>query len=406
MNIKYLEIKKASLCIVTVLLTVLCYNVNAQLKLYPTGSISIGSITIPPAGFELQVIGNSVYSGNTGAIKSSALIRGINIFSTDTNPDYTWWGNNHSGIFHPGLDTIGFAIAGKEAMRLSPSGNLLIGNTIDNGDKFQVTGVPNVNSFDIFSTASSNNIYSGVNWVNNTTTKAWAVEYGGADQFYVYGNGQAYAYGWNSLSDSTLKENIHGIQSALSKVLLLQGVTYNFKTYNKINSDGTELPGNRQMGLLAQAVERVVPEVVSTTSTGLKTIAYSNLVGLLIEAMKQEDLKVSALQHKLDSCVSLSARGIKPSTNDSLTNGVGQAKLYQCNVGENKYVECYIPVNSCNAEIMLFDMNGALKKTIQVNDKGKQNIDINSGKLSAGMYYYSLVINGKEIDTKKLIITR
>ncbi len=58
------------------------------------------------------------------------------------------------------------------------------------------------------------------------------------------------------------------------------------------------------MGLIAQSVERVVPEVVTTTSDGLKTVAYGNMVGLLIEALKEEDVKVTYLQHRLDSCIS------------------------------------------------------------------------------------------------------
>ena len=50
-------------------------------------------------------------------------------------------------------------------------------------------------------------------------------------------------------------------------------------------------------------------------------------------------------------------------------------------------------------------MNGALKKTIAINTKGEANIIINSKELIAGMYYYSLIIDNIEIDTKKMILT-
>jgi hypothetical protein len=398
MKISNLYLKKSRAIIIMAVFVILAGNAMAQFKLYSTGSLSIGSITPPPAGSELQVIGNTVFSNAAGIIKSSALIKGLNIFSTDTNPDYTWCGNNLSGIFHPGLNIIAFTIAGNETMRLSPGNNLLIGTKTDNGDKLQVAGNSNGNSFDIFSTTTTNNVYSGINWVDNATTKAWALQYSGQDKFYVLGNGQAYSYGWNILSDSTLKENISNIQGALNKVLQLQGVTYNFKKRVYALSDGSESP--RQMGLLAQAVERVVPEVVSTTSTGLKTIAYSNLVGLLIEAMKQEDKRVTILQHKLDSCFTVSAGEIE-NTNE-------QARLYQCNVGsvnQKNSIQCYVPAKSGSASLLLFDMNGALKKTISVNGKEDQFVTLQQGELGAGMYYYTLVIDGKEIDTKKIIIS-
>ncbi len=204
-------------------------NISAQLKLYSNGNISIGSITQPPPNAELQVIGNSVFSQNTGATISSASIKGLNAFSTDSLPDYSWRGDTLTGIFHPALNILAFSNTGRESMRLSSSNNLLIGSTSDNGDRLQITGSLNSNPFDIFSNCTITGNYSGTNWLNDTNTKAWTVKYNNADKFYVYGNGQAYSFGWNTMSDSTLKENVHLIPNALDKVLKLQGVTYNLK---------------------------------------------------------------------------------------------------------------------------------------------------------------------------------
>ena len=276
--------------------------VNAQLKLYPIGSLSIGSITQPPNHAELQVIGNAVFSKNTGAIISSAYIKGLNNYSTDSIPDFSWWGDTLTGIFHPISYTMAFSCNGKETMRLSQGNNLLIGSTSDIGDKVQVTAALNQNPFDIYANYTTAG-YSGMNWVNNTTTKAWAVEYNSQDEFYVYGNGQAYSYGWNTISDSTLKENVLEIPNALNKVLRLQGVTYNLKQTELADAKGLSGSSSRKMGLIAQQVERVAPEAVTTNNDGIKTVAYGNMVGLLIEALKQEDAKVNMLQHRLDSCI-------------------------------------------------------------------------------------------------------
>jgi len=304
MRIPYFSPKKLSILIVSVLIN--C-SISAQLKLYSNGNLSIGSITQPPTNAELQVIGNTVFSNATGTITSSAYVKGLNIFSTSGQPDYSWWGDTLTGIFHPEVNILAYANAGKETMRLTPKNNTLIGSTADNGDRLQVTGNSNTNPLDIYSDFTITG-YSGINWLNNANTKAWTVKYNNQDEFYVNGNGQAYAYGWSTMSDSTLKENVHEIQNALNKVLQLQGVTYNLKQSSTTDSSSGEVPSSSsstKMGLIAQAVERVVPEVVTSTSGGMKTVSYGNLVGLLIEAIKQEDDRVTNLQHKLDSCIAI-----------------------------------------------------------------------------------------------------
>jgi hypothetical protein len=313
MKTTYLFCKGTSAKILTGIFLLICYTAGAQLKLYSNGSLSIGSIAQPPTNAELQIIGNTVFSKIAGSTTSSAYIKGLNLFSTDSLPDYTWWGDTLTGIFHPALNTLAFTSAGKETMRFSPADNILIGSTSDNGDRLQVTGNVNTNPMDIYSNVTSGSGYSVINWLNDTNTKAWTVKYNSVDKFYVYGNGQAYSYGWNTMSDSNLKENIHGIQNALDKVLKLQGVTYNLKqSTSAVNSSGQLLsrPSSEKMGLIAQAVERVVPDVVTTTSDGLKTVAYGNLVGLLIEAIKQEDDKVTRLQNQLDSVMAANQRPV------------------------------------------------------------------------------------------------
>jgi len=91
-------------------------------------------------------------------------------------------------------------------------------------------------------------------------------------------NGTIYTY-----SDIRIKENIKVIEDALEKVKGLQGIKYNL-----INEDETK--NKKHIGLLAQDVEKVVPEAIETDGD-IKTVAYGNLVGLLIQAIKELDNK-------------------------------------------------------------------------------------------------------------------
>ena len=92
------------------------------------------------------------------------------------------------------------------------------------------------------------------------------------------------------------KQNIRPIASPLAKLLQLKGVQYEMKpeTYTKNNFDKRP-----QIGLLAQDVEKVIPEVVDEKD-GYKGVDYAKLVPLLIEAIKEQNQKISQLQQEID----------------------------------------------------------------------------------------------------------
>ena len=97
-----------------------------------------------------------------------------------------------------------------------------------------------------------------------------------------------------SCSDKRIKRNVRPIHDALAQVLALTGVSFEFD-----NSDypDLDLPEGRQVGLVAQDVEEVVPEVVmSPPDGGLKSIKYANLVALLIEAVKEQQGQLDDLR--------------------------------------------------------------------------------------------------------------
>ncbi len=91
-------------------------------------------------------------------------------------------------------------------------------------------------------------------------------------------------------SDERLKKNIAPIQNGLEKILNLQGVEYQYK------ADTDSLT---EVGLIAQQVENVVPEVVREGVDGMKTVNYGALVGVLIEAVKELSQEVETLKAKL-----------------------------------------------------------------------------------------------------------
>ena len=89
-------------------------------------------------------------------------------------------------------------------------------------------------------------------------------------------------------SDKRLKRNIKTIDNAVKTVQNLRGVTF-------------EKSLQPSLGVIAQEVEEVLPELVKTDSDGMKSVAYGNMVGLLIEAIKEQQKQIEDLKQRLEN---------------------------------------------------------------------------------------------------------
>jgi hypothetical protein len=123
----------------------------------------------------------------------------------------------------------------------------------------------------------------------------------GANNFQIDGTnciatGNITAYG--SISDERLKENIEVIENPIDKIKDLKGVTFNYKK-----------DGSKSTGLIAQDLQKVLPEAVYTSKTigdeinneeaeEHLAIRYGNTVGLLVEAIKELEARVKELENK------------------------------------------------------------------------------------------------------------
>jgi hypothetical protein len=106
--------------------------------------------------------------------------------------------------------------------------------------------------------------------------------------------------GYKETSDVRWKKNISSIANPLEKVMALKGVNYYFKTKAELLAEKQDTSYNftdkKQIGFIAQEVEKVLPEVVSTDPVGYKTVEYSKVVALLVEAMKEQQEEIEALK--------------------------------------------------------------------------------------------------------------
>ena len=101
-----------------------------------------------------------------------------------------------------------------------------------------------------------------------------------------------------SVSDERLKDNVKTIDNALDKVMKLRGVEFAWNKGNRV--------GQKDLGLIAQEVEKVLPEIVREKKMAFidneiyKTIDYDKVVGVLIEAIKEQQEQINKLEEKLN----------------------------------------------------------------------------------------------------------
>lgn len=95
---------------------------------------------------------------------------------------------------------------------------------------------------------------------------------------------------YNNVSDISMKENIADIQDALATIKKLRGVFFDWIGVDK---------DKKNVGFIAQEVNNVLPEVVSETDDGKLTVAYSSIVPVVVNAIKELEKRVIALEAKL-----------------------------------------------------------------------------------------------------------
>lgn len=133
-------------------------------------------------------------------------------------------------------------------------------------------------------------VHSGTWWEIGTMTNGEFViarEASATNRVRFTSNGGMIAWGdVTAFSDARLKEDVHTIPDALDKVLALRGVEY-------------VKDGRRSVGVLAQEVEKVFPEVVTRGEDGMLSVAYGALVGALVEAIKEQRRQREALRREV-----------------------------------------------------------------------------------------------------------
>ncbi len=235
-------------------------------------------------------------------------------------------------------------------------------------------------------------------------------------------------------SDRKFKTNIVPIPNAMAIIKQLKPSSY---YWDSINAYGMHFENQKQYGLISQDVEKVLPELiynsiklathdsagnVLTQAVSYKGLNYNAFIPILIKGLQEQQVIIErldsinkALQSQVTTCCnSQQGQGTTSVTGDNLNNtnataGNSSAILYQ-NIpnpfSQQTSIGYSIPTSAQSASIIIFDLQGKLIKTVSVFNFGTGSIRINGSELAPGMYVYSLLVDGKIIDSKRMILTQ
>lgn len=212
----------------------------------------------------------------------------------------------------------------------------------------------------------------------------------------------------------------------LDRIKNVEGKKYEFKSSqelntsikNLINKKGNDLisstlnmPKGARFGLLAQEVEKEFPELVKTDSiSGLKAVDYDGMIPILLECIKEQQIKIEALEASVSELTSISKQSSpkRIPTPSNATEIESDNTLYQNApnpFSQSTVIEYFVKESVSDARVCIYNMNGVQLKSIKIADNGAGRISINSKDLKAGMYLYSLIADGVLVDTKRMVLT-
>lgn len=238
-------------------------------------------------------------------------------------------------------------------------------------------------------------------------------------------------------------KNAWGLQNALAKVQQLQPI-YHQPAAGKRNTAS-------KLGFNAQEVEQVIPELVHYGENGELGLAYDEFAVLAIQAIQEQQQQIDqkdqrvvdlekenaellvqferlvmqfenlearmnqqilAIENNLQSCCfqhhskdfQLENKG--SSFNNFQTDKAQLQQNFPNPFHQQTEIQYYLPETVQKAQIHIMDLTGKTLKTFELSQKGIGKVHLNGGQFTVGSYAYSLVIDGKVVDTKQMILTK
>lgn len=245
----------------------------------------------------------------------------------------------------------------------------------------------------------------GDNWMN------------GPNDYAMYALGRTYSTtGWSGPSDERLKKDIRDYNGAVELIKKLHTKSYSFRDDDKFA--GIHFPKEKQVGFLAQELEQVIPEMVSEAplffnkhdrdpgndfTEQYKAVNYSYLIPILTQAIKEQQEQIEMLRTQIGKT------NTPPVFSGSSATDIGEEGYLGQNMpnpfSRSTDIQYRLPAGTQKGTIGIYDLNGKEIRLFPLHNNASGIVTIHGSDLQPGMYVYTLIADGKAIDSKKMILT-
>lgn len=226
-------------------------------------------------------------------------------------------------------------------------------------------------------------------------------------------------------SDRRYKENIKDLPEASSILLQLRPVSFDLKATN--NESDTNALKNK-VGFIAQEMMDVLPHLVGyLPEIDMYAVDYTSVIPYLVKAFQETQAEkveleeqMAELQGQINALQELVLSLLAQNENTNATpkgkapqqrnTAIEVPRLFQ-NLpnpfSQTTIIRYELPLSAGNAFLQVVDLNGRTVKSFQLNQtQGIGQIEISAGELSPGTYTYSLIVSGKLVDSKRMVVTQ
>ncbi len=249
----------------------------------------------------------------------------------------------------------------------------------------------------------------------------------------AYFNGDVYCTGAYLPSDPNLKTNIRPMPAVDAILNELHPKTYFFDSTGQ--NARLNLPRGLQYGLLSTEVELVLPDLIHEqteparydslgnvvdASFSFKSVNYVALIPILLQKIKDHEAEIDSLRSNTNDRLNQ----LEAAINACCTSGAARSSRSEVDVtlssentiilnqndpnpfAEQTRITFTIPQDVAEAKIIFFNNSGKVLQTVNINERGEGQMNVYGEKLSSGIYSYSLIADGKVIDTKKMVCVK
>lgn len=328
------------------------------------------------------------------------------------------------GLSTPGPSPLGISIGTGSDINLSLSDTTATlgingtGRNLSGGKISFGVGNVNIQEYGI----SSGSTFSTLMRLNS---KGGFVSYCGDRQIYIYnskGSTNPFTYKVNvsapqylTSSDARYKENVERLENIGDKFMELNPVTYRMKDLGAAPSDETQAEASKQSaiddsnlryGFIAQEVRELFPDLVYENEDGYLSIDYQGFIPILVDAVKELKGVVERQNEEIDVLKGNGQMKKSPASMEGLSEC--NARLYQNSpnpFNTGTIIRCEVPEKTADAMVCVYDLTGAQRLRKDIKERGHIDVRIDGNELQPGMYIYTLILDGMEFDSKRMIMT-